>query len=176
MKDHLELLREELEVALGGLDSQQTQLQPVGEQGKWTVQQIVGHLLKTYAATEKAMEARVAKGQPTRAKVTVVQRVSQFALLRAGYFPQGRVAPEVVCAAAGEDAAPSGVLIAQLDLALFAMDRKLAETEALFGRNARSVNHMVLGPLSIDQWAKFHLAHGRHHIKQISAIRRQHGV
>jgi hypothetical protein len=25
----------------------------------------------------------------------------------------------------------------------------------------------VLGPFSIEQWRKFHLVHGRHHVKQI---------
>ncbi len=30
----------------------------------------------------------------------------------------------------------------------------------------------VLGPLNIDQWRKFHLVHGEHHLKQIAAIRK----
>jgi hypothetical protein len=29
----------------------------------------------------------------------------------------------------------------------------------------------VLGPLSMQQWRKFHLIHGRHHLKQIARIR-----
>jgi hypothetical protein len=33
---------------------------------------------------------------------------------------------------------------------------------------------MILGPLTIRQWRKFHLIHGRHHIKQIRAIRAAH--
>ena len=176
MKDDLELLREELELALGGLDSKQTQLRPAGAPDKWTIQQVVGHLLKTYAATEKAIEARIVKGQPTKARVTLVQRAGQYLLLRVGYFPGGRVAPEAVRAPVGEEAAPAGILITRIELALSTMDRKLVEAESLFGGGKRAVNHMALGPLTTDQWSKFHLAHGRHHIKQIVAIRRQHGA
>jgi hypothetical protein len=176
MKDDLEVLREELELALGGLDSKQTQLRPVGTLDKWTIQQIVGHLLRTYAATEKAMDARILKGQPTKAKVTPMQWAAQYLLLRVGYFPRGRVAPEAVCAPVGEEAAPAGILITQIELALSAMDRKLVAAEALFGSRQRAVNHMALGPLNAGQWSKFHLAHGRHHIKQIVAIRKQHGA
>jgi hypothetical protein len=176
MKDELEVLLEELEVALGGLDGRQTQLRPQGMEGKWTIQQIIGHLLRTYAATEKALEARIVKGKPTGAKVTLAQWAGQFVLLRVGYFPHGRVAPQAVRAPEGEDAAPAGMLIAHLGAALSAMNKKLLVCEGLFGSRRRSVSHMVLGPLSVDQWAKFHLAHGRHHIRQIAEIRRQHGV
>ena len=176
MKDHLEVLRDELELALGGLDSNQTQLRPAGTQDKWTIQQIVGHLLRTYAATEKAMEARLVKGLPTKARVTPMQWAAQCLVLRVGYFPIGRVAPEAVRAPVGEEAAPAGILITQIGLALSAMNKKLAAAEAMFGSRHRAVSHMVLGPLNVDQWSKFHLAHGRHHIKQILAIRKQHGV
>ncbi|WP_263374728.1 hypothetical protein [Granulicella aggregans] len=176
MKDDLEVLSEELELALGGLDSSQTQLRPVGAQDKWTIQQIVGHLLRTYAATEKAMEARIVKGQPTKAKVSPMQWAAQCLVLRVGYFPSGRIAPEAVRAPVGEEAAPAGILLTQIELALSAMNKKLAAAETLFGSRHRAVNHMILGPLNFDQWSKFHLAHGRHHIKQIVAIRKQHGV
>jgi hypothetical protein len=33
-----------------------------------------------------------------------------------------------------------------------------------------------LGPLGAGQWRRFHLSHGRHHIRQILAIRRAHGI
>jgi hypothetical protein len=176
MKDDLDVLREELELALGGLDGQQTQLRPLGRQEKWSVQQIVGHLLRTYAATEKAIDARLGKGLPTKARVNLLQRAGQFILLRVGYFPRGRRAPESVCAPLGEEAAPAGILLSQIGVSLSAMTTKLAACEALFGERCRAVNHMALGPLNVDQWSKFHLAHGRHHIKQITAIRKQHGV
>ena len=40
----------------------------------------------------------------------------------------------------------------------------------------RAVSHMVLGPLSLAQWRRFHLVHGRHHVKQVLGIRKERGV
>jgi hypothetical protein len=34
----------------------------------------------------------------------------------------------------------------------------------------------VLGPLSAQQWRRFHQVHGQHHLRQIHAIRAEHGV
>lgn len=175
MNLNFELLHDEFELALGGLDERQTQLRPRVSRDRWSIQQIVGHLALTYAATVDAMEARITKGSPTLAKPTLAQRTGQFALLRIGYFPRGRQAPPRVTPLP-ENAMPSGNLIANLTDGLREMDRKTAAAEAVFGRSHRTVRHMVLGPLSIDQWRKFHLIHGRHHIKQIRAIRAEHKV
>jgi hypothetical protein len=55
------------------------------------------------------------------------------------------------------------------------MDKTLDEAESLFGKR-RATTHPILGPLSIAEWRRFHLSHGHHHVKQIWAIRREHGV
>lgn len=176
MKFDLEVLRLELEAALRGLDCQHTQLTPLKRRDKWSIQQIVSHLLKTYAATEYAMDARLVKRTPTAASTTLRQRAGQFLLLRVGYFPQGRVAPEMVEPPLNEDAASSDTLIARVTTALSVMDAKIVACETIFGSDKRTIRHMVLGPLSVDQWRRFHLVHGRHHIKQIAAIRKDHHV
>jgi hypothetical protein len=49
------------------------------------------------------------------------------------------------------------------------------QAETLFGAN-RCASHIVLGPLSVDQWRMFQLVHGRHHLKQIAAIRKAHNL
>jgi hypothetical protein len=176
MNHDLETLRDELERSLGGLDERQTQLHPGGDVARWNIQRIAGHLLLTYAATEAALEARIAKGTPTKADPTVAQRFGQFTILRAGYFPAGRKAPERVTAPADAPAVPGGVLIAQVHRSLDTLDRRIAEAEGVFGPELRAVSHMVLGPLSTRQWRRFHLIHGRHHIKQIAAIRAEYGL
>ena len=65
MHNDLKRLQGELERALSGLDDRQTQLRPEsGLQASprgWNVQQIIGHLLLTYAATLAAVEARLAR-------------------------------------------------------------------------------------------------------------------
>jgi hypothetical protein len=63
-------------------------------------------------------------------------------------------------------------LSANFTAALQAMDASLKQAEQALG-NGRSVSHLVLGPMKIAQWRRFHLAHARHHLKQIAAIRRQ---
>jgi hypothetical protein len=176
MNQDFETLRDELERSLGGLDDLQTQLRSGGDAARWSIQQIVGHLLLTYGATERAMDARLEKGTPTKARPTLPQRVGQFLVIRLERFPPGRQAPEPVAPAAGGPAVPGGVLIAQVDEAITKLDRKLVEAERVFGPKTRAVSHMVLGPLSIWQWRRFHLVHGRHHVKQIMRIRAEFGV
>jgi hypothetical protein len=58
---------------------------------------------------------------------------------------------------------------------LFSFDLRCSETENLFGAN-RCASHIVLGPLSVNQWRMFQLVHGRHHLKQIAAIRKAYNI
>jgi hypothetical protein len=176
MDRNFKLLRDELAKALAGLDERQTQLKPGGDPARWSIQQIVGHLLLTYKATIEAVDARVAKGAATKASPSVAQRVGQFALCRIGYFPRGRLAPERVTAATDAPAVPGAGLTAQADAAIGEMDRRFTAGEQIFGSRRRAISHMVLGPLSIGQWRRFHLIHGRHHIKQIARIRQEYGI
>jgi hypothetical protein len=67
-------------------------------------------------------------------------------------------------------------LISQAETAIRSLDRKIAAAEKMFGPHCRAINHMVLGPLSAMQWRRFHLVHGRHHIKQIQAIRKEYSL
>jgi len=174
MNRDLEMLRDELERSLGGLDERQTQLRPGGDPARWNIQQIATHLLLTYAATETALDARIAKAAPTKARPTLAQYAGQFTLLRLGYFPRGRKAPDRVTAPADATPVPGGVLIAQVHAAIDTLDRRILEAESIFGPDLRAVSHMVLGPLTTRQWRRFHLIHGRHHIRQIAAIRAEH--
>jgi len=49
------------------------------------------------------------------------------------------------------------------------MDASLADAERRFGHRTRVLFHPILGPLTAQQWRRFHLVHGRHHLKQIEA-------
>jgi hypothetical protein len=176
MTEDFETLRDELEQALGGLDEHQTQLKPAGKPEKWSIQQVVGHLLLTYGATGLAMDARLAKGAATKAKPSLARKAAQFGVITLGYFPRGRAAPEAVTCSSGAPPVPGGILIAQAETAIRRMDRQISAAEKMFGPNCRAVNHMLLGPLSARQWRRFHLVHGRHHIKQIAAIRKEYNI
>jgi hypothetical protein len=66
-------------------------------------------------------------------------------------------------------------LVARIHEALSCLDDRIKRARALFGGRPFA-SHIILGPLSASQWTRFHLVHGRHHIKQIRLIRRDHGV
>jgi hypothetical protein len=169
-------LQREIASTLRGLDATQTQLCPASITGKWSIQQIIEHLLLTYSSTETAINARLAKRTPTRAHSTLRQRIVQYAVTRCGYFPTGREAPPMVTPQptirplCGKDLAEATAeRLSHLDL-LF------AQAETLFGRSSKFAGHAVLGPLNIDQWRMFQLVHGRHHLDQIVAIRKAHNL
>jgi DinB superfamily len=175
MHPDLKLLQSELDRALAGLDDHQTQLRPCSDSQadpqRWNIQQIVGHLLLTYGATVAAMDARIAKHAPTKARPSFPQRIGQFAVLHLGWLPHGRKAPAI--ATPDPDAAPvsGAALQAAAAAGIATMAARITAAEALFGNRSRAISHMILGPLSVPQWCRFHLVHGRHHLRQIAAIR-----
>ena len=162
--------------SLRGLDAEQTQLRPRKRQNRWSIQQIVEHLLLTYSSTEETLRARLAKGRPTRSKPGPMQRISQYTVIQLGYFPHGRKAPALVTPPA-ETAVPlSGEELAnRVREQLLRLHELSNDAEKVFGEH-RCASHHVLGPLSIAQWRRFHLIHGEHHARQILAIRKEHGV
>lgn len=174
MNSTLHQLQTEIASSVHALDAAQTQLRPPSNPGKWSIQQIVEHLLLTYTQTETAISSRLIKRTPTRAKSSIPQRVFQYAVTRCGYFPTGRAAPPFVIPQpttyplSGED------LTKATEDHLTQLDLLFTEAETLFGSKSQCATHAVLGPLTVDQWRKFHLIHGKHHLKQISAIRKAH--
>jgi DinB superfamily len=176
MNSVLNQLQREIASSLRGLDAAQTQLQPPGGTEKWSIQQIVEHLLLTYSGTEMVLNARLAKQSPTRARPSIFQRIGQYAVCRFGYFPAGREAPPLVTPPPTDYALSGDELTEATAEHLKDIDTLCEETAGLFGGSSRCASHMVLGPLSVDQWRKFHLAHGKHHLKQIAAIRKAHQV
>src|SRR6266550_884222 len=127
------------------------------------LQREIADSLHSLAATQTQLHP------PSRPKPTVAHRVFRFAVTRCGYFPTGRKAPEIVTPQptthplSGKDLTQAAAEhLARLDL-LF------TEAETLFGPTSQCASHTVLGPLNIDQWRKFQLVHGEHHLKQIAA-------
>jgi len=176
MNATLHQLQREIASCLNGLDAGQTQLRPPSRPGKWSIQQIIEHLLLSYSGTETALNARLAKRTPTRAKPNLLQRASQYTLIHLGYFPTGREAPPLVTPPATSHPLSGRELAEASAEHLHRIDDLSAEGEKLFGTDERCASHMVLGPLSINQWRRFHLIHGEHHLKQIVAIRKTHKV
>ena len=169
MNTVLSQLQREIASSLQGLSSDQTQLRP-STPGKWSTQQIIEHLLLTYTMSETALNARLTKGRPTQARSTAFQRIQQFAVCNYGYFPHGRKAPEMVTPPPTAHPLSGNELSTATHDHLTHLDILCSECEQRFG-TAQFAAHNVLGPLNVNQWRRFQLAHGRHHLKQIAAIR-----
>ncbi len=179
MDPTLQQLHRELAGGLNGLDTSQTQLRPPARPGqteRWNIQQIIEHLLLSYAGTEKALQVRIVKGTPTQTKPSLTQSFTQYTLIRLGYFPHGTKAPPLVTPAESAQPVDGQELSQSVFDHLSRLDQRCVEAAALFGETNRSVSHIRLGPLSIQQWRKFQLVHGEHHLKQIMAIRKSYRV
>jgi hypothetical protein len=176
MNSTLLQLQSEIASSLRGLDATHTQLQPCSRPNKWSIQQIIEHLLLTYSSTETAINARLTKRTPTRAKSTLRQRVFQYAVANCGYFPTGREAPPIVTPPPTAHPLSGKDLTQAATEHLTHLDLLFTKAETLFGPASQCASHAVLGPLNIYQWRMFQLVHGRHHLKQIAAIRKAHNL
>jgi hypothetical protein len=156
--------------ALKGLSSRETQARRHDHPETWSIQQSIEHLLLTYHVTIQTLAIRLEKGTPTRAVPGLRQRIGQWTMLELGRFPQRRKAPKPVVPTALCSLQNGEELTARVYAELTRMDLLLSACEEKFG-SRRAASHMVLGPLSMQQWRKFHLIHGRHHLKQIARIR-----
>jgi DinB superfamily len=176
MNHDLQRLHYELAHSLHGLDSVQTQLRPPSHPDKWSIQQIIEHLLLSYSGTETAINARLTKRTPTRAKSSLLQHFSQYTLIRLGYFPTGRKAPPLVTPQSTTHPLTGEALTQAVADHLARLNLLFTEAEGIFGPISRCASHMVLGPLNVNQWRRFQLIHGMHHVKQVLAIRKANHI
>ncbi len=137
------------------------------QDGKWSVAEILEHLYLTYTGTIKGLNRVLEGGKPLARRPSMKDRVRTLVVTRLGYLPEGRKAPTVTVPRA-LDASTVG---AQIGAQMAAMNDLIDECTRRFGNRTRVLDHPVLGPLTADQWRKFHVAHGRHHLKQIDRRR-----
>jgi hypothetical protein len=160
-------LQAEIASSVAGWSAEQLASHPPG---KWCAAEIVEHLYLTYTGTVKGF-ARVAEaGKPLATTQTWRQRARTLVVVGFGYLPTGREAPPL--------ARPRGVplerVLAEIGPKITEMDDIMARCEEKLGPRRKLLDHPILGPLTADQWRKFHLVHGMHHVKQIrrlSAVR-----
>jgi hypothetical protein len=135
--------------------------------GKWCAAEVLEHLYLTYTATIQGFERVTTKGKPLASRASMGQRALTFVVVGLGHIPAGRKAPAV--------AEPRGLPVEkvrnEIGEKIAAMDAIIAQCEARFGRRVKLLDHPILGPLSATQARKLHLAHGRHHLKQLLQLR-----
>lgn len=163
MDPGLRTLQQEIAAAIAGLSAEQLTWHP---EGKWCTAEVLEHLYLTYTGTTKGFERLMAAGQPKVSPPTFKQRVGRVAVIGFGYLPSGRQAPAM--------GRPRGLaketVQAEIVGKIGEMDEMISRCEEKLGRG-KLLDHPILGPLTGAEWKKFHLVHGRHHLKQIRKLR-----
>jgi hypothetical protein len=153
------------------LDAETTQLHPNGLAYRWSAQQVVEHLVLGYRLTSSALETRLNKGRLSRnQKRTYLQWSLQLMILTFGKLPRGVPALDELMPVAGSFAAMDGQQLGDLmRREMDAMDKLFDACRRKFGMERVAV-HPFLGPLRVDQWRRFHVVHGLHHLTQLRSV------
>jgi hypothetical protein len=153
------------------LDAETTQLHPNGRAYKWNAQEVIEHLVLGYRQTSRALEIRLSKGRLSRnQKRTWLQWLLQLMILSFGKLPTGVPATEETTPVAGRFAAMDGQQLSDLlRQEIETMDKLFDACRRKFGMERVAV-HPFLGPLRVDQWRRFHVVHGFHHLTQLRSV------
>jgi hypothetical protein len=166
VNNYLQRAQEAIAEVTRGMDAEQLARHP---EGKWCAAEILEHLDRVFANSVPHLQKCLDKGKPTANRPTLWQRLAAGLVVDLGYLPSGRKAPDFGV----PKGAPAEELLRDIPLQLAAMNRILDECERRFGGQRKLANHVILGPLSADQWRKFHWVHTRHHVKQIARLKAQ---
>jgi hypothetical protein len=164
MDTHLEKLMRAVKSAVEGMSTDQMSWHPPG---KWCAAEVLEHLYLTYTGTIKGFERLLESGKPTATPASVKQRWRTLVVIGLGYLPSGRKAPRV----AEPRGLPPETVRTEVVAKIEQMDSIIAQCEAHCGRDVPLLDHPILGPLTAQQWRKFHLVHGMHHRKQLLRLR-----
>jgi DinB family protein len=134
-----------------------------GPAGKWTPAQIVEHLALGLTLSAETFQARRDHAPMSRRSRTPAEQIATLLILGFRWFPPGRKAPsrtkpmEQITRPVAEAHFRAGIAGWEQ------VERDLLPTRGqdLF------VKHPRLGDLTIGEWIRFHLIHGRHHARQI---------
>jgi hypothetical protein len=159
MDARLERLRAEINRATTELSDADWRRAP---QGRWCAAQIVEHLGRSYGSTAKMLELSLAAGHRDVRSAKLLETVLRGLIVNIGYFPFGAKAPAMVVPTGNDGPAALKKAMENLER----MDLALAVAEERWGKGLIAT-HFRLGPMSAEEWRKFHYVHGRHHVKQI---------
>jgi uncharacterized protein DUF1569 len=166
MDFYLQQLQETLSAATQGMTTESLARQ---REGKWSAGEILEHLYLTYTGTIKVFEKCLEAGCPIAGQPRWKNRVSVLVVVGLGHMPGGRKAPK--------SAIPRGIpaeqVFTEIGPKIAVMDEIIGRCEQRYGKGTRLVDHPILGPMTGQQWRRFHWVHGRHHVKQILRLKQQ---
>jgi hypothetical protein len=163
MDIRLEKLRESLESTIEGMSSEQLSWHLPG---KWCAAQVLEHLYLTYTGTIRGFEKVMASGKPLASPASMPY-LTDSRRCRIRPPAQGGKAP----AMAEPQGLPADKVQKEIGAKIEAMDAIITQCGGLLGSRVNILDHPILGPLNIRQWRKLHVAHGRHHQKQLVWLR-----
>ena len=166
MDPHLAKLERHIAAALAGLSPEQLAR---GVPGKWSAAEIIEHLYLTYTGTLKGLGRVLEQEKSLASKATWSDRGKAFIVVNLGYMPQGRKSPKMAL----PRGTPAEKVLRDVSTTIAEMDALMNRCASKFGARTKLLDHPVLGAFSIDQWRKFHLVHGMHHVKQILRLRQK---
>lgn len=170
MHSETQKLAEAFAGKLAGMSAERCQTHPGGEMAAWSIQDVVEHLVLTYRGTVAQTEKYRQRGTPSGKKAYLRQTVARITVVRFGHFPNRIPAPDFVLPGrAGLEPMNGDALALLFHEELSRMDAQLERCQQVFGARAFA-GHFRLGPLSAQQWRKFHVVHGRHHLAQLNRI------
>ncbi len=164
MDSYLRQLQESISAAASGMTAEQLKWHPAG---KWSTTEILEHLLLTYSGTVRGFKRCLQVGKPIATSPSWKHRFSTFVVLNLQYFPKGRQAP----APTRPKGTPAEVVLPAIQGNIAAMDEAIRACAQKFGDRVKLVDHPILGPLTADEWRKFHWIHACHHVRQIQRLR-----
>jgi hypothetical protein len=168
MNKYFERLKNAIGSATQGMGINELSQRPA--KGKWSIAEVLEHLSLTYSGTVKNLERSLNAGRPLGGTPTLKQRVVSMLVTDFGYFPPGRKSPE--------GAKPKGMsaetVLGEINGRIAQLDEVIQKCESKFGKRTFVADHPVLGPITMQQWRKFHWVHGKHHIRQILRMRQFH--
>jgi hypothetical protein len=157
---YLKRLQTELKTTIEGAGESAMQKAP---EGKWNSEQILEHLYLSYQNTNKGIAKCLETGAPIATRATFKHHLVRSMVLGLGYVPNGFEAPKRVV----PRGTPPGEVRAKILAEIDSMDAGFLACEERFGYATQILDNPRLGPLTPEQWRKFHLLHGRHHARQI---------
>jgi hypothetical protein len=160
----LQKLQKQIAAAIAGMTEEQL---GAHAPGKWSAGEILEHLYLTYTGTLKGFERVAEGGKALATNQSWAQRRRTLVVVGFGYLPSGRESPAV--------ARPRGIsiekVLAEIGPKIAEMDASIARCEKAHGERSKLLDHPALGPLTGNEWRKFHRVHGLHHVKQIWRLR-----
>lgn len=164
MRSYLDELSKSLESSTAGMSDADLLRAP---EGKWCVAQILEHLRLTYTGTAKMLERNRDLPAVDPAPLDERATAGRHLIFEEGGFFSGLQAPSFATPKTPPDLTVRTRVLEDLNR----LSGLINEAEQRRGRDAILGNHFALGPLTGDQWRKFHYVHGSHHVKQIEKLR-----